>query len=180
MTIATKHFAKHGYLGTSLEQVVKEAGVTRGALYHHFSDKHDLFRLVCHQLQSNAAANIDKAIKNAGDPWIAFVGAVHASLDSAASFEVRRILFVERVSVLSWDEWHAIDMDTVAGSLRPAMQLAMDAGYMERRPIPTLFFMIAAAMSRITTIAAESDEITLDDIHAEFDVLLEKYRIHND
>jgi AcrR family transcriptional regulator len=180
LAIATKHFAKHGYLGTSLEQVVKEAGVTRGALYHHFSDKHDLFRLVCHQLQSNAAANIDKAIKNAGDPWIAFVGAVHASLEAASSFEVRRILFVERVSVLSWDEWHAIDMDTVAGSLRPAMQLAMDAGYMERRPIAALFFVIAAAMSRITTIAADSGELTLDDIHAEFDVWLEKYRIHND
>ena len=104
--------------------------------------------------------------------------AIHSSIDSASDARVRRILFVERVSVLTWDEWHAIDMDTIAGSLRPAMERAMSEGYMERRPVPALFFILAASISRITTIAADSQEITLDDIHVEFDVLLSKYRIN--
>ena len=180
LNVATKHFAKNGYLGTSLEQVVKDAGLTRGALYYHFTDKHDLFRQVCHNLQSNNAKKINRAINRASDPWDAFVSAVHATLDSATSSVVRRILFVERVSVLSWEEWHAIDTDTIAGSLRPAMERAMDEGYMERRPVPAFFFLITASISRITTIAADSDEIDLNDIHAEFDELLAKYRIKAD
>ena len=177
LAIATKHFGKYGYLGTSLEQVAQDAGVTRGALYHHFTDKHDLFRLVCHKLQNNAAKKIDKAIKNATDPWDAYMSAIHSAIDSSSGFETRRILFIDRVAILSWEEWHAIDMDTVSGSMRPAMARAMEEGYMERRPIPPLFFIIAASISRITIIAADSDEITLDDIHQEFDELLSKYKI---
>ena len=180
LTVAVGHFAKNGYLGISLEQVASDAGVTRGALYHHFADKHELFSMVCHNLLSDAAKKIDKAICDAGDSWDAFVSGVHATLESASSPSVRRILFVERVSVLSWEEWHSIDMETIAGSLRPAMERAMNDGFMKRRPVPALFYIIAASISRATTIAADSDEITLNDIHQEFDELLSMYRINND
>ncbi len=180
LAIATMHFAKLGYLGTSLEAVVKDAGVSRGALYHHFADKHDLFRLVCLKLQSDNAKKIDSAIASGANPWEGFVNGIHSMLDTAADKGVRRILFVERVSVLTWDEWSAIDMGTVGGSLRPAMIRAMDEGYMERRPVAALWYLIAGSISRVTTIAAESDEIDLDDMHDEFEQLLSKYRIDRD
>ncbi len=180
LAIATMHFAKLGYLGTSLEAVVKDAGVSRGALYHHFADKHDLFRLVCLKLQSDNEKKIDSAIASGANPWEGFVNGIHSMLDTAADKGVRRILFVERVSVLTWDEWSAIDMGTVGGSLRPAMIRAMDEGYMERRPVAALWYLIAGSISRVTTIAAESDEIDLDDMHDEFEQLLSKYRIDRD
>lgn len=159
---------------------MKDAGVTRGALYHHFADKHELFRLVCHRMQSESALKIDTAIKRASDPWEAVVGAVHATIDAAAEPNVRRILFTEREAVLSWDEWHEISTDTNFWSIRPAMERAMDQGYMERRPIPALFFVITMSISRITTITAGSDELSLDDVHAEFDDWLGRYRIKRD
>lgn len=177
LTVATIHFARDGYAGTSLEQVVADAGVTRGALYHHFADKRSLFRLVCHQLQFKTKLAIDAAIEAADDPWQAFVNGVHALIDYASSSESRRILYVERISVLSWEEWHEIDVQTVAGSLQPAMQGAMNAGLMERRPIEALFFIIACAISRITTIAAEYEDLHIQDFHDEFDDLLNRYRI---
>ena len=180
LAIATSHFANHGYSGTSLEQVVKDAGVTRGALYHHFTDKHDLFRLVCRKMQSESAKKIESAIERASDPWEAVIDAVHATIDAAASPDVRRILFTEREAVLSWDEWHEISTETNFWAMRPAMERAMDQGYMELRPVSALFWVIAMSISRITTIAAGSDEISLDDVHAEFDDWLGRYRIERD
>lgn len=177
LTIATKHFARDGFSGTSLEQVVADAGVTRGALYHHFADKRTLFLLVCHQLQFDTKLAIDAAIRDADNPWQAFVNGVHCLIDCASSPEARRILYVERVSVLTWEEWHEIDVQTVAGSLQKVMQEAMDSGAMERRPIEALFFIIACAISRITSVAASYDPVTLDDFHAEFDDMLNRYRI---
>jgi AcrR family transcriptional regulator len=177
LAAAIRHFAKYGYIGASLEQVAKEAGVTRGALYHHFVDKHDLFRLVCLKLQSDNAKKIDIAIAKGANPWEGFVNGIHAMLDTAAGKGVRRILFVERVSVLTWDEWYAIDMKTVGGSLRPVMIRAMDEGYMEHRPVMAMYYLLAASVSRITTIAADSDQIDLSEIHDEFEHLLTKYRI---
>lgn len=177
LSIATKHFARDGYAGTSLEQVVADAGVTRGALYHHFSDKRTLFLLVCHQLQFKTKLAIDAAIEKADNPWQAFVNGVHSLIESASTPEARRILYVERVSVLTWEEWHEIDVQTVAGSMQKVMQDAMDSGYMHRRPIEPLFFIVACAISRITTVAAEYDPVTLEDFHAEFDDMMDRYRI---
>jgi AcrR family transcriptional regulator len=177
LAAASKHFAMHGYLGTSLKQVASDAGVTRGALYHHFKDKHDLFRRVCLKLQSDNAKKIDIAIAEGTNPWESFVNGIHAALDTSSGEKVRRILFVERVSVLTWDEWSAIDTATVGGSLRPVMSRAMDEGYMERRPVMALFYLLLGSISRVTTIAAESDEIDLKDMHEEFDQLLARYRL---
>ena len=178
--IATKHFAKHGYSGTSLEQVVKDAGVTRGALYHHFADKHELFRLVCRKMQSESAKKIVAAINSASSPWDAFIGAVHATIDAAAKPDVRRILFTEREAVLSLEEWDHISAETNFWSMESALENAMDQGYMERRPTQPLYALVAMSISRITTITAYSNNLSLEDVHTEFDDWLCRYRIKRD
>ncbi len=157
--------------------MVKDAGVTRGALYHHFADKHELFRLVCYKLQSDSAVKINAATERASDPWEAFVGAVHATLDAAAVPNVRRILFTEREAILTPEEWDNISSETNFWSMHSALENAMDQGYMERRPAFALHSVIAMSISRITAIAAESDDLSMGDIHTEFDDWLGRYRI---
>ena len=177
MEIATKHFAKHGYSGTSLEQVVKDAGVTRGALYHHFTDKHELFRLVCHKMQTESVKEIKAAIASASNPWEAFINAVHATIDVAAKPNVRRILFTERESVLLPKEWDQLRAETNFWAMEPAMKNAMDQGYMEHRPVHALHAVISMSISRITAIAAYSETLSIEEVHAEFDDWLERDRI---
>ena len=160
--------------------MVKDAGVTRGALYHHFADKHELFRLVCHKLQSENAVKINAAIKRASDPWEAFVGAVHATLDAAAIPTVRRILFTEREAVLTADEWNQISSETNFWAMHPALEHAMDEGYMERRPGFALHSVIAMSISRITAIPAGPNDLSIEDVHTEFDDWLCRYRIERD
>ena len=180
LAIATEHFAKHGYSGTSLEQVVKDAGVTRGALYHHFADKHELFRLVCHKMQTESAKKIIAAINSTSDPWEAFIGAVHATIDAAAKPNVRRILFTERESVLTGQEWDQISSETNFWAMESALEYAIDEGYMERRPVFALHSLIAMSISRITAITATSNKLSLGDVHTEFDDWLKRYQIKRD
>jgi AcrR family transcriptional regulator len=180
LAIATKHFAKHGYSGTSLEQVVKDAGVTRGALYHHFKDKHELYRLVCHKMQTESVRTITAAINSASNPWEAFINAVHATIDAAAKPDVRRILFTERESVLLPKEWDELSAETNFWAMKSALENAMDQGYMERRPTHALHAVISMSISRITAIAAYSEFLSIEEVHTEFDDWLERYRIKKD
>ena len=177
MAIATEHYATQGYTGTSLEQVVTDAGVTRGALYHHFEDKHELFRLVCREVQTENAKTSIAVIDSTSDPWDAFIGAVHATIDAAAKPDVRRILFTERESILTPKEWNQISAETNFWAMESALENAMDQGYMERRPALALFSVIAMSISRITAITAYSNNLSLDEVHAEFEDWLGRYRI---
>src|ERR1051325_3838492 len=78
---ARELFAEHGYAGVATEQIVQRAGVTRGALYHHFADKEDLLRAVLHELNRELAeASAAAAIKQK-DQWKQILAAVNAFLD---------------------------------------------------------------------------------------------------
>jgi hypothetical protein len=92
---------------------------------------------------------------------------------------VRRILFTEREAVLSLEEWDQISGETNFWS-ESALKNAMDQGYIERRPVHVLYCLIAMSISRITAITAYSHNLSLDDVHTEFDDWLERYRIKRD
>jgi AcrR family transcriptional regulator len=62
-------FAVRGYAATSLDAIVTEAKVTKGALYHHFSGKQGIFEAVLTDLEDQAARQVSKAMKGAKDPW---------------------------------------------------------------------------------------------------------------
>src|SRR5918992_1193496 len=71
-------FAERGYASVSTEEIVQRAGVTRGALYHHFADKKDLFRAVYEELESQLVASIGEQIGGIDDPWELAVSGVRA------------------------------------------------------------------------------------------------------
>ncbi|MEX0760896.1 MAG: hypothetical protein WD208_10360 [Dehalococcoidia bacterium] len=120
---------------------------------------------------------MDSTIRDAGDPWEAVVKGVRTSIDLAFLPAVRRILYNDRIAILSWEEWNEIAQETVGVSLQDAIKAAMDAGVMRKRPVVPLYFLWECAISRITTVAAESKQLSLNDVHAEFDDLLSLYRM---
>ena len=72
LKVARKLFAEHGYADTATEEIVKRARVTRGALYHHFKDKQDLFKAVLHEEQLRLATRTTEAASKETDPWRPF------------------------------------------------------------------------------------------------------------
>src|SRR5688572_1869934 len=69
IAIAREHFTARGYAQAAAEEIVAEAGLTRGALYHHFGSKEGLFSAVMLRVASDVAARIDAATADLDDPW---------------------------------------------------------------------------------------------------------------
>src|SRR3954468_12250432 len=97
-------FAERGYGSVAMEQVVAAAGVTRGALYHHFRDKRDLFRAVYEASETEMMRRTVAALANVEDPWEELVAGIHAWLDACADPALRRISLVDAPAVVRWDE----------------------------------------------------------------------------
>src|SRR5437868_6945528 len=84
-------FAERGYAGVGTEEVVRRAGVTRGALYHHFRDKRDLFRAVYEQTEAEIVAAIGARMGGAPDPMAMLTEGVRAFLDACCDPVMMRI-----------------------------------------------------------------------------------------
>jgi AcrR family transcriptional regulator len=153
-------FAKHGYAGVGTEQIVKRARVTRGALYHHFADKRDLFLAVHEELEEEMVERIGAALANAGsdDPVEAMKVAVRAFLDTALDPGRSRITLIDAPSVLGWAEWREIDARYGLGLASAALQAAMDAGRIRQQPVAPLANIFVAALGEAGILVATADD----------------------
>src|SRR5271165_2645675 len=103
-------FAEHGFSEVALETIVRAAGVTRGALYHHFADKTELFAAVFERIEGEVAARMGEAIAAAGqtDPLEVMRLGAGFWLDACSDPEVQRIVLVDAPAVLGSSRWTEI------------------------------------------------------------------------
>src|SRR5207249_686981 len=97
-------FGVQGYEATSIEDVAERAGVTKGAVYHHFASKRDLFQAVFETLeQALCDVVVEASVRAGADVLEGMRAGVRAFLDSAGDGPCRRIVLVEGPSVLGWE-----------------------------------------------------------------------------
>src|SRR3954470_24740324 len=103
-------FAVRGYAGVGTEQIVRAAGVTRGALYHHFEGKEGLLAAVYEQIEADLAERIVARAGAVGDdgPLAELAAGVDVLLDAARDPEVHRIVLLDAPAVLGWERWREI------------------------------------------------------------------------
>jgi AcrR family transcriptional regulator len=152
-------FAERGYAGVGTEEIVQAAGVTRGALYHHFrGGKEDLFHAVFVQVSAEVTQTVLAAAGSAEDPWEALVVGADAFLDACTTPEVQRIVLVDGPSVLGWDVWREADSDYAVTYLEAALQRAMDAGRMVEQPARPLAHVLLGALDEAAMVVARADD----------------------
>ena len=151
-------FAERGFAAVGTEEIVARAGVTRGALYHHFADKRDLFRTVHEELEQSLVAGIGARIGGIEDPWELMVAGVRAFLDACVDPAVMRIALLDAPAVLGWAEWREIDARYGLGLVSFALQDAMDRGVLESRPVRPLAHLLMGAMSEAAMLIANAED----------------------
>jgi AcrR family transcriptional regulator len=155
---ARELFAERGYGATAAEEVVRRAGVTRGAMYHHFRDKKALFRAVHEQIEEEMVMAIGQRIAGMSDPLEILVAGLDTFLDRCLDPEVAKITLDEAPSVLGWLEWREIDAKYALGLVTGVLRVAMDAGTLRPQPVEPLGHLLIAACGEAGLLIAAADD----------------------
>ena len=158
LRVGRELFAERGYASVGTEEIVARAGVTRGALYHHFADKRDLFRAVHEELEEKLVADIADQIGGIDDPWKLIVTGVRAFLDACTDPALMQISLIDAPAVLGWAQWREIDARYGLGLVSFALQDAMDRGVLEPRPVRPLAHLLMGAMSEAAMLIANAED----------------------
>ena len=156
--VATGLFADHGYEGTSIEAVLTAAGVSRGALYHHFAGKEALFEAVVSAVSEQVTVELTEAVKGCADPLDAMRTAAIAWIGLAADPVIQRVVLVDAPSVLGWDRWRAMDDGRTLGTMRAMLQAISDSGRLPAELVGPFSHMILAALDEITLVIARAPD----------------------
>jgi len=156
--VATRLFAEHGYEGTSIEAVLSAAGVSRGALYHHFPGKEALFEAVVVAVSDQVTVDLAAAVSGRTDPVDATRTAALAWIGLAADPVIQRVVLVDAPSVLGWARWRDMDGGRTLGALRAMLQAVSDSGRLPPALVNPFSHMILAALDEIALVVARADD----------------------
>jgi AcrR family transcriptional regulator len=153
-------FAERGYAGVGTEEIVRAAGVTRGALYHHFDGKRELFEAVYVQLEVELAERIATGALNAGAeaPLDAMRAGAEMFLQACTVPEVQQIVLLDGPSVLGWDRWREIGAEHGLGLIEATLQAAIDAGVVAPQPVRPLAHVLMGALDEAAMLVARAKD----------------------
>ena len=158
VTAARALFGARGYADVGTEEIVRAAGVTRGALYHQFRDKADLFAAVAEQVEAEITNRIAAgAAEAAADPLDALRAGARLFLDACAEPEVERIILLDAPAVLGWEAWRDLASRYGLGLVQLALQAAMDAGAIVRQPVVPLAHVLIGALDECALYIAQAE-----------------------
>jgi len=157
--VARSLFAARGYAGVGTEEIVRAAGLTRGALYHHFAGKEELFRAVYEEVERELVERIAVQAAAARDPLEALFAGARAFLDACeADPAVQRIALLDAPSVLGWEQWREIGLRYGFGLVEGSLAAAMDAGLIDREPVRPLAHLLLGAMDEGAMLVARAQD----------------------
>ena len=154
---ARELFTEQGYAQTGTEQLVQHAGVTRGALYHHFESKLALFEAVFVELEEEFGEIAARVMSPDVSAWDNLVAGCHAYLDMCLRPDVGRIVLLDGPAVLGPDRWREIEDRYALAGILAGVQVAMADGVVARRPAVPLARLILAAINEAALYIAQSD-----------------------
>jgi AcrR family transcriptional regulator len=160
LEVAAQLFARDGYAHVGLELVATEAGVTRGAVYHHYAGKSALFRAVLSRLQEGVAEAVARAAEAADDPWGGLEAGCREFLTASSGPATRRVLLVDAPAVLGWAEWRAMDAAHSGRLLEDALTELAAAGAIRAHPVAATAALLSGAMNEAALWIAASPDPT--------------------
>ncbi len=161
--ISRNMFAEHGFANTALEDIVQQAGVTRGALYHHFGSKEGLFRAVLETVQAEIAQRIEQAAQQHEHPWNQLTAGCEAFLEANTDKRIQRVVLIDGPAVLGWDVWRETDAKNSVRLLQAVLTELRDQGVIKDLPVAALTQLLSGAMNELALwiVQAENPQAAL-------------------
>jgi AcrR family transcriptional regulator len=152
-------FAQRGYAAVGTEEIVRAAGVTRGALYHHFAGKKELFEAVYEEVERELVDEIALSAGSAAtDAFQALHAGTRAFLQACEDPAIQRIALLDAASVLGWERWREVGMKYGMGLVQTVLGEAMEAGLIERQPAEPLAAVLLGAVDEGAMVIARADD----------------------
>ena len=155
-------FTEKGYDGVAAEEIVRQAGVTRGALYHHFGGKAELLEAVYERLEAESTERVARVVLGSEleSPVEAMKAGIEAFLDECAEPELQRIALHDAPAVLGWDRWREIAAANGLGLIEASLAAAIEAGEIRRLPVKPTAHLLMGALDEAAMLVARSDDPT--------------------
>jgi AcrR family transcriptional regulator len=158
---ARRLFVQHGYAGVGLEEVALQAGVTRGAVYHHYASKLGLFEAVLAEVQRSVAAVVQRDTSGLASDWDKLEVGCRTFLSASAGDDARRVMLVDAPAVLGWTVWRAHDAASSGRLLDEVLDDLAVAGELGDVPVRAASALLSGAMNEAALwVAAAPDPQT--------------------
>ncbi|RAU99372.1 TetR/AcrR family transcriptional regulator [Mycobacterium colombiense] len=150
-------FVEHGFFNTSISDIVTRSGVgTRGAFYHHFTDKAELFRAVFEDVENDLTLRSIAAPPPGADAWERLTRGLHGFLEAAQEPAVQRVILVDGPVVLGWQTLREIQEGNSIALINEVVREAIAEGIIDDQPVGELTHMLVAALEEASLLVAHA------------------------
>lgn len=169
LQVAVARFSTDGYTGASLDDIARDAGVTRGAVYHHYRDKPGLLRAAVLEGHTRVAAYVVDRAEAHSDPADQLRAGCHAFIEAITGTDTARLLLLEAPAALGWATWRELDAATSGRELHDAI-----AALPGTRDVDSLTQLLSGAMNEaaLWLVDRSGDPETRAAVHRSLDLLL--------
>ncbi len=176
-------FSQKGYAAASTEAIVKAANVTRGALYHHFRNKRDLFHAVFTAAQKEIGRRIEVDADAEDDLWQGLISGCRAFLEACSEPKLQQIVVIDAPSVLDWNTYRQVDQnmpDSGLALLKEGLQELLEKRMIKALPLDALTHLLSGAMDEAAVWVAQSatPKVALTEAKEALETLLEGLRVN--
>jgi AcrR family transcriptional regulator len=157
---ARRLFTERGYDEVAAEEIVRAAGVSRGALYHHFGGKPQLLEAAYEQLEAESTERVARVVLGSDleSPLGAMRAGIEAFLDECAEPELRRIALHDAPAVLGWERWREIGAANGLGLIEASLNAAIEAGEIRQVPVKPTAHLLLGALDEAAMLVARSED----------------------
>jgi AcrR family transcriptional regulator len=151
-------FGAEGFADVGAERITREAGMTRGALYHQFAGKTELFAAVLEQVEAEIAGRVAGAVAglDPADTIGMLLAGSDAWLDASSEPDLQRIVLLDGPSVLGWDRWREICLRHTVGLIAALIQDGIDRGSLPPQPVLALTHVLVGAVDEAALYIAQA------------------------
>jgi AcrR family transcriptional regulator len=168
-------FARKGYAAVGTEEIVRRAGVTRGALYHQFKTKEELFLAVYEQVEEELTRRVVGSLGDVAGPFAALRAGLRIFLEQCSAPGVQRIVMIDGPSVLGWERWREVAERNALGLLVAEIGAAIEAGEMVPVAAEPLAHILMGALDEAALLVVR-EPASMEDVAAALECLVDGLR----